>query len=65
MHSADDLVDFTRFYEAEAQPLIRSVALATGRPGMAEDAVAEAFARAWLRRPDLRRDVRSPAGWIM
>ena len=65
MHSADDLVDFTRFYEAEAQPLIRSVALATGRPGMAEDAVAEAFARAWLRWPDLRRDVRSPAGWIM
>jgi RNA polymerase sigma-70 factor (ECF subfamily) len=65
VHSTDDLADFERFYAAEAKALIRSVALATGRPAMAEDAVAEAFARAWLRWPDLRRDKRSPAGWIM
>ncbi|HYJ71034.1 MAG TPA: hypothetical protein VE265_01005, partial [Actinomycetota bacterium] len=42
MHSDDHLADFTRFYESQAQPLIRSVAVATGRPAMAEDAVAEA-----------------------
>jgi DNA-directed RNA polymerase specialized sigma24 family protein len=61
VHSDDHLADFTRFYESQAQPLIRSVAVATGRPAMAEDAVAEAFARAWLRWPELRRDLRRPS----
>ena len=51
MHSDDHLDDFARFYEREAQRLIRTVAVVTGEPALAEEAVAEAFARAWLRWP--------------
>jgi RNA polymerase sigma-70 factor (ECF subfamily) len=56
--------DFTTFYETEAPRLVRSVALATGEPALAEDAVAEAFARAWSRWPDVRK-VDRPAAWVM
>ena len=56
--------DFTTFYEAEVDRMVRSVALATGDPQLAEDAVAEAFARAWSRWPDVRA-TRRPAAWVM
>ena len=44
--------------------MVRSVALVTGEPALAEDAVAEAFARAWSRWPDVRGSER-PAAWVM
>jgi RNA polymerase sigma-70 factor (ECF subfamily) len=56
--------DFTTFYEAEADRMVRSVALAVGDPQLAEEAVAEAFARAWSRWPDVSRS-RRPAAWVM
>ena len=56
--------DFTTFYESEAPKLVRSVALAIGEPTLAEDAVAEAFARAWSRWPQVRTNDR-PAAWVM
>jgi RNA polymerase sigma factor (sigma-70 family) len=56
--------DFTMFYEREAPRLVRSVALATGEPALAEDAVAEAFARAWSRWPEVSA-TRRPAAWVM
>lgn len=56
--------DFTSFYEAEAPRLVRSVALVTGEPALAEDAVAEAFARAWSRWSEVQRSAR-PAAWVM
>lgn len=56
MHDQHHIDDFAELYEREAQQLIRTVAVVTGEPALAEDAVAEAFARAWLRWPTLRRD---------
>jgi RNA polymerase sigma-70 factor (sigma-E family) len=57
-------VDFTTFYESEAPKLVRSVALSTGDAALAEDAVAEAFARAWTRWPQVRA-CEQPAAWVM
>jgi len=57
-------VEFTSFYEREAPRLMRSVALATGDPAEAEDAVAEAFARAWSRWSQVRA-CDQPAAWVM
>ena len=56
--------EFTTFYEAEAPRVIRSLTLACGEPGLAEDAVAEAFARAWSRWPQVRASDR-PGAWVM
>jgi RNA polymerase sigma-70 factor (sigma-E family) len=56
--------DFTAFYNREARRLVRSLTLSVGSPGLAEDAVAEAFARAWLRWPQVSRYER-PAAWVM
>jgi len=58
-------VDFTSFYEREAPRLVRSVSLAVGNPTLAEDAVAEAFARAWVRWGDLGSGDQQPRAWIM
>jgi RNA polymerase sigma-70 factor (ECF subfamily) len=57
-------VEFTRFYEHEAPRLVRSVTLVTGDAALAEDAVAEAFARAWSRWPQVRAHDR-PVAWVM
>ena len=56
--------DFTTFYADEAPRLVRAVALAVGDPALAEDAVAEAFARAWARWPQVSTHD-SPAAWVM
>jgi RNA polymerase sigma-70 factor (ECF subfamily) len=56
--------DFTAFYQQEAARLVRSVALATGEPGLAEDAVAEAFARAWSRWREVSA-IDRPAAWVL
>lgn len=65
MHDQHHLDDFAELYEREAHQLIRTVAVVTGDPALAEDAVAEAFARAWLRWPTLRRDPRPTVAWIV
>jgi RNA polymerase sigma-70 factor (ECF subfamily) len=44
--------------------MVRSVALAVGEVSLAEDVVAEAFARAWSRWPEVRAH-RQPAAWVM
>ena len=56
--------DFTSFYESEAPRLVRSVSLVTGDPVLAEDSVAEAFARAWSRWPAVSGH-QYPAAWVM
>lgn len=65
LHRDQHLAEFSAFYEREARRLIRSVSLATGEPALAEDAVAEAFARAWLRWPQVRLDPRPPVAWVL
>jgi RNA polymerase sigma-70 factor (ECF subfamily) len=55
--------EFTTFYERESPRLVRSVTLVTGDAALAEDAVAEAFARAWSRWDRVRRHPK-PAAWV-
>jgi RNA polymerase sigma-70 factor (ECF subfamily) len=55
--------DFVLFYESEAPRLVRSVAVAVGDPVLAEDAVAEAFARAWSRWSQVRA-MEWPVAWV-
>jgi RNA polymerase sigma-70 factor (ECF subfamily) len=64
VHGDRHLDDFTRCYQRDASRVIRTVALVTGEPGLAEEVVAEAFARAWLRWPQLRSGGDSPRTWI-
>jgi RNA polymerase sigma-70 factor (sigma-E family) len=55
--------EFTTFYEREAPGLVRSVTLVTGDAALAEDAVAEAFARAWSRWARVRQHPK-PVAWV-
>ena len=40
--------EFAEFFQASWEPCLRAVAASTGSAQLAEDQVAEAFARAWL-----------------
>jgi RNA polymerase sigma-70 factor (ECF subfamily) len=57
-------VDFTSFYKAQAPRLVRTVAVVIQDPALAEEVVAEAFARAWVRWPQVRA-CQEPAAWVM
>ena len=56
--------EFATFYEREAPQLVRSLTLVIGEADLAEDAVAEAFARAWSRWPQVR-DYECPRAWVL
>jgi RNA polymerase sigma-70 factor (sigma-E family) len=56
--------DFTQFYEDEVQRMVRSLTLVTGDLTTAEEVVAEAFARAWSRWPQVSA-TRRPGAWVM
>jgi RNA polymerase sigma-70 factor, ECF subfamily len=56
--------EFATFYEREAAPLVRSLTVVIGEADLAEDAVAEAFARAWSRWPQVR-GYDCPRAWVM
>jgi RNA polymerase sigma-70 factor (sigma-E family) len=55
--------EFTAFYGGEADRIVRTVALVVRDPALAEDAVAEAFARAWARWAQVRTHDR-PGAWV-
>jgi RNA polymerase sigma factor (sigma-70 family) len=55
--------DFTAFYLATFPRVRRSLALSLGEPELAEDAAAEAMARALARWPSVRRHA-SPSAWV-
>lgn len=40
--------EFTEFFQASWEPCLRAVTLVVGSPQLAEDQLAEAFARAWV-----------------
>lgn len=40
--------DFTEFFQASWEPCLRAVTVVVGSPQLAEDQVAEAFAKAWV-----------------
>ncbi|WFB08697.1 SigE family RNA polymerase sigma factor [Streptomyces sp. LX-29] len=55
--------DFDQFYAATAKRLVAAVYAATGDLSEAEDAVQEAYARAWQRWDRLTRDG-DPTPWV-
>lgn len=56
--------EFTAFYVANKDKCLRAVVAGGARPDRAEDAVAEAFARAWARWRTVR-DHPAPAAWVV
>ena len=56
--------DAAKLYRRDAALLVRALALATGRPDPAGDAVAEAFVRA-IERWDRVGRLGEPAGWVL
>lgn len=58
-----DAVEFDGFYLGACQRLVRQVFLLTADLAEAEDVVAEAFERAWLRWPHVR-ELESAEAWV-
>ena len=61
VEAADDR--FTRWYAAEAAPLRATLCVVTGNPDIAEEATAEAFARAYAKWNSVEL-MASPVGWV-
>ena len=61
--SEDDL-EFAAFYEASRDPCLRAVLVSVGDQRLAEDLVAEAFARAWASWPKVRNHP-APKAWVL
>jgi RNA polymerase sigma-70 factor (ECF subfamily) len=55
---------FAEFYAARKDPCLRAVVAAGTDRGAAEEAVAEAFARAWAAWPKVSRHP-SPSAWVV
>jgi RNA polymerase sigma factor (sigma-70 family) len=56
--------DFADFYQRFRDNCLRAVLAGTGDRALAEDLVAEAFARAWASWPQLSRHP-APAAWVV
>jgi RNA polymerase sigma factor (sigma-70 family) len=56
--------DFADFYERTRDSCLRAVLAGTGDRSLAEDLVAEAFARAWASWPKVSRHP-APAAWVV
>jgi RNA polymerase sigma-70 factor (ECF subfamily) len=61
VQAADDR--FAQWYAAEAAPLKATLCVVTGNPDIAEEATAEAFARAYARWTTVEV-MASPGGWV-
>ena len=56
--------EFAEFFQASWEPCLRAVIASTGSVQLAEDQVAEAFARAWLSWRKVRRHP-APRAWVV
>jgi RNA polymerase sigma-70 factor (ECF subfamily) len=56
--------EFAEFFQASWEPCLMAVAASTGSVQLAEDQVAEAFARAWLSWRKVRRHP-APRAWVV
>jgi RNA polymerase sigma factor (sigma-70 family) len=59
-----DNLEFADFFAASWDPCLRAVAASTGDMTLAEDQVAEAFARAWASWHKVRRHP-APRAWVV
>lgn len=60
----DDQSEFTRFYETSKDACLRAVIASIGNRALAEDMVAEAFARAWTSWRKISQYA-APQGWVV
>jgi RNA polymerase sigma factor (sigma-70 family) len=56
--------EFADFFRASWEPCLRAVVAVVGSPQLAEDQVAEAFARAWASWPKVSRHP-APRAWVV
>ena len=56
--------EFAEFFQASWEPCLKAVVASTGSVQLAEDQVAEAFARAWLSWRKVRRHP-APRAWVV
>ena len=61
---SNEQTEFAEFFRASWEPCLRAVVAVVGRPQMAEDQVAEAFARAWVSWRTVRRHP-APQAWVV
>jgi DNA-directed RNA polymerase specialized sigma24 family protein len=62
--SSNEQAEFTEFFQESWEPCLRAVVAVTGRPQLAEDQVAEAFAKAWLSWRKVSRHP-APRAWVV
>jgi RNA polymerase sigma-70 factor (ECF subfamily) len=56
--------EFADFFQASWEPCLRAMVAVVGSPQLAEDQLAEAFARAWASWPKVRRHP-APRAWVV
>jgi RNA polymerase sigma-70 factor (sigma-E family) len=56
--------EFADFFQASWEPCLRAVVAVVGSPQLAEDQVAEAFAKAWVSWRKVRRHP-APRAWVV
>jgi RNA polymerase sigma-70 factor (sigma-E family) len=56
--------EFAEFFQASWEPCLRAVVAVVGNPQLAEDQVAEAFAKAWVSWRKVRRHP-APRAWVV
>jgi RNA polymerase sigma factor (sigma-70 family) len=61
---SQDKSGFVDFFAASWEPCLKAVAASTGSIALAEDQVAEAFARAWASWPKVSRHP-APRAWVV
>ena len=61
---SQEKTEFAEFFQASWEPCLRAVVASTGNVQLAEDQVAEAFARAWLSWRKVRRHP-APRAWVV
>jgi RNA polymerase sigma factor (sigma-70 family) len=62
--NSNEQAEFTEFFQDSWEPCVRAVTVIAGRPELAEDQVAEAFAKAWASWPKVSRHP-APRAWVV
>ena len=61
---SNEQTEFAEFFRASWEPCLRAVVAVVGSPQLAEDQVAEAFAKAWASWRKVRRHP-APRAWVV
>lgn len=62
--SSNEQAEFAEFFQTNWEPCLRAVMAVAGRPELAEDQVAEAFAKAWASWRKVRHHP-APQAWVV